>query len=153
MPYIDAGGQPVSPTTENALKFELFIFDVLPLAERWLVVETPREEEFAPLKNATGADSPGDGEAGDLATWPAGWLEQAGVKVPRDADGNATVPLEISPLFALDADGAGGTGLARASGRSADVFRVGWSSALAARPTATANGGSRANPLTLPTGT
>ena len=37
VPHLDAAGQPVSPTTENALKFELFVFDALPLAERWLV--------------------------------------------------------------------------------------------------------------------
>jgi UDP-N-acetylglucosamine/UDP-N-acetylgalactosamine diphosphorylase len=32
------------------------------------------------------------------------WLEAAGVRVPRNADGNVTVPLEVSPRFALDAD-------------------------------------------------
>ena len=32
---VDPGQEP------NALKFELFIFDALPLAERWLAVETP----------------------------------------------------------------------------------------------------------------
>ncbi len=30
----------IEPDKENALKFERFIFDVLPLAERWTVVET-----------------------------------------------------------------------------------------------------------------
>jgi len=51
-------GAVVEPTTENALKFELFIFDALPLAERTLAVSTDRCDEFAPLKNATGPDSP-----------------------------------------------------------------------------------------------
>jgi UDP-N-acetylglucosamine/UDP-N-acetylgalactosamine diphosphorylase len=73
------------------------------MAERWTVVETPRHEEFAPLKNATGADSPQTVKQAisDLA---ASWLGQAGVKVPRDAAGGAAVPLEVSPLYALDAD-------------------------------------------------
>jgi UDP-N-acetylglucosamine/UDP-N-acetylgalactosamine diphosphorylase len=31
------------------------------------------------------------------------WLEQAGVVVPRQVNGDTPVPLEISPLFALDA--------------------------------------------------
>jgi len=31
----------------------------LPLADRWLAVATSRREEFSPLKNATGPDSPG----------------------------------------------------------------------------------------------
>ena len=53
-----ATGTAIEPTTENALKFELFIFDALPLAERTLAVSTERRDEFAPLKNATGQDSP-----------------------------------------------------------------------------------------------
>jgi UDP-N-acetylglucosamine/UDP-N-acetylgalactosamine diphosphorylase len=101
VPCIDAEGRPVRPEKENALKFEKFIFDVLPLAERWTVVETSRREEFAPLKNATGPDSePTVRQAvSDLA---ADWLQRVGVRVPRRSDGSSAVPLEISPLFALD---------------------------------------------------
>ena len=58
VPYVDERGQRIDPAKENALKFERFIFDVLPLAERWTVLATPREEEFAPVKNAEGVDSP-----------------------------------------------------------------------------------------------
>jgi UDP-N-acetylglucosamine/UDP-N-acetylgalactosamine diphosphorylase len=79
----------------------MFIFDVLPLAERWTVVETERAEEFVPLKNATGPDSP-DAVRQALSNLAAGWLEKAGVCVPRQSNGDVTVPLEISPLFALD---------------------------------------------------
>jgi len=103
VPYLDDNGQLVQPERENALKFELFIFDVLPLAERWLVVETSREEEFAPLKNATGADSP-EAVARAMSNLAADWLTKTGVTVPRWPDGNAAVALEISPLLALDAD-------------------------------------------------
>ncbi len=46
------------PAEPNALKFERFIFDVLPRATRWVLLEAAREDEFAPLKNAEGADSP-----------------------------------------------------------------------------------------------
>jgi UDP-N-acetylglucosamine/UDP-N-acetylgalactosamine diphosphorylase len=103
VPHVDAAGRPVQPATENALKFERFIFDVLPLAERWAVVEASRAEEFAPLKNAEGADSPAAVKQAisDLA---ASWLESAGVKVPRRPDRTAAVALEVSPLFALDAE-------------------------------------------------
>jgi UDP-N-acetylglucosamine/UDP-N-acetylgalactosamine diphosphorylase len=102
VPCLDAAGNPVEPSKENALKFEMFIFDVLPLAQRWTVVETSRREEFHPLKNATGPDSPATvGQAiSDLA---ADWLTQAGVAVPRNADGSLMHPLEISALYALDA--------------------------------------------------
>jgi UDP-N-acetylglucosamine/UDP-N-acetylgalactosamine diphosphorylase len=101
VPYIDEAGKVVEPAKENALKFEKFIFDVLPLAERWAVVETSRREEFEPLKNATGPDSP-ETVRRALGRLAADWLEAAGVRVPRDAHGEPVVPLEVSPLFALD---------------------------------------------------
>jgi UDP-N-acetylglucosamine/UDP-N-acetylgalactosamine diphosphorylase len=102
VPCLDTNGVLTEPAKENALKFEMFIFDVLPLADRWTVVETSRPEEFVPLKNATGPDSPGmvRQAINDLA---AAWLEKAGVAVPRRPDGAAAVPLEVSPLYALDA--------------------------------------------------
>jgi UDP-N-acetylglucosamine/UDP-N-acetylgalactosamine diphosphorylase len=103
VPYLDAAGRTVKPERENALKFERFIFDVLPLAERWTAVETTRREEFQPLKNASGTDSP-QAVAQAISDLAGDWLEQAGVKVPRTPGGHAAVPLEISPLFALDAE-------------------------------------------------
>lgn len=89
------------PQKENALKFERFIFDALPLADRWLVQEALRAEEFSPVKNKDGVDSPETARR-DMINLAARWLEDAGVKVPRDAEGNAVVPIEISPRFALD---------------------------------------------------
>jgi UDP-N-acetylglucosamine/UDP-N-acetylgalactosamine diphosphorylase len=97
VPHLDESGKLIEPAKENALKFEMFIFDVLPLADRWTVVETSAREEFVPLKNATGADSPPVAKKAisDLA---ADWLRRAGVRATEN------VPLEISPLFALDAE-------------------------------------------------
>ena len=60
-------------------------------------METPREEEFAPLKNATGADSPETVRAARLALH-ARWLEA------RRSPTRTAIPVEVSPLFALDAD-------------------------------------------------
>jgi UDP-N-acetylglucosamine/UDP-N-acetylgalactosamine diphosphorylase len=95
--YDPQSGTTIDPADEpNALKFERFIFDALPLAERWLAVETPRTEEFAPLKNATGSDSPETVRAAQLALHAA-WLERAGIATGGHA-------VEISPLFALDAE-------------------------------------------------
>jgi hypothetical protein len=37
-------------------------------------------------------------------TDPSGWLNRAGVEIARRPDQSAAVPLEISPLFALDAE-------------------------------------------------
>ncbi|MBA4066979.1 MAG: UDP-N-acetylhexosamine pyrophosphorylase [Isosphaera sp.] len=86
----------VAPTTPNALKFERFVFDALPLADRWLAVEARRAEEFAPLKNASGADSAETVRAA-LVAEHARWLAAAGVRTGGH-------PVEVSPLFALDAD-------------------------------------------------
>src|SRR5439155_1922150 len=103
VPYLDEAGNLVKPEKENALKFEMFIFDVLPLAERWTVVETSRREEFCPLKNADGADSPPVVRQA-ISELAADWLAKAGVSVPRRPDGTAAVLLEISPSYAMDAD-------------------------------------------------
>jgi UDP-N-acetylglucosamine/UDP-N-acetylgalactosamine diphosphorylase len=98
VPYWDpTSGRVVTPDKENALKFERFVFDVLPLAERWAVVATSRREEFAPLKNATGADSP-ESVRSALVALAADWLRQAGADV---AEGTV---VEISPRFGLDPD-------------------------------------------------
>jgi UDP-N-acetylglucosamine/UDP-N-acetylgalactosamine diphosphorylase len=88
-------GSLCTPRAEpNGLKFERFIFDALPLAERWLAMETSRAEEFAPLKNATGTDSPVTVRAAQIALHTR-WLERAGIPT-------AGHPVEVSPLFALD---------------------------------------------------
>jgi UDP-N-acetylglucosamine/UDP-N-acetylgalactosamine diphosphorylase len=50
----DEGKTPEEP---NAWKFEEFIFDVLPLAEKCEALLYPRETAFAPLKNLKGEDS------------------------------------------------------------------------------------------------
>jgi UDP-N-acetylglucosamine/UDP-N-acetylgalactosamine diphosphorylase len=103
VPYLDEAGRLVQPEKENALKFEMFIFDVLPLAERWTVVETTYQHEFAPLKNATGRDSPETVNRA-LIHLAAEWLERHGVQVPRRPNGEPEFPLEISPLLALEAE-------------------------------------------------
>jgi UDP-N-acetylglucosamine/UDP-N-acetylgalactosamine diphosphorylase len=91
-----------APATENALKFERFIFDVLPLAERWTVTATTRPEEFEPLKNAEGAESPATVRQA-IIEQAGRWLEAAGATVPRNAEGKVTTALEISQLVALEA--------------------------------------------------
>ena len=99
MPYVDpASGQRVEPTQPNAIKFERFIFDLLPSAQRAIVVEVDWEREFAPVKNAPGdkTDTP-EVTQKRMSDLYREWLEQAGARV---AEG---VPLEISPLFAQDA--------------------------------------------------
>jgi UDP-N-acetylglucosamine/UDP-N-acetylgalactosamine diphosphorylase len=78
------------------VKFETFVFDALPRARRTVVVEASRAEEFSPVKNATGVDSPETTQA-DLLRLFRGWIEAAGFEV-----GAEDAVLEISPLFAQD---------------------------------------------------
>ena len=103
VPYVDAAGARVEPDEPNAIKFETFIFDALPLAERTLTLEVDRAEQFSPIKNAEGEDSPATARR-DLTRLAARWLEHAGVRVPRDAAGEPAYPIEIDPRLALDAE-------------------------------------------------
>jgi UDP-N-acetylglucosamine/UDP-N-acetylgalactosamine diphosphorylase len=101
VPFVDENGEIIKPTEPNAVKLEQFIFDALPLAQRFTVVETDRVAEFEPLKNAVGPDSPATVHQ-RMSDQFGSWLEQAGVSVPRRTDGSVPFGIEISPLFALD---------------------------------------------------
>ena len=104
VPYYDhAHDTVITPTEVNALKFELFVFDALPLADKWLAVNADRADEFGPLKNASGADSPDTCRQLQMNRFGR-WLTAAGATVPTDAAGNVTVPVEVRPTFALDAE-------------------------------------------------
>jgi len=104
VPYIDLeSGKRVEPAAANAVKLETFVFDAIPLCRASIVMETDRVEEFAPIKNADGADSPATCAA--LQTERAArWLAAAGVAVPRRADGAPDCTIEISPLTAMYAE-------------------------------------------------
>ena len=56
--YIDKNGNKVVPDGPNAYKFEAFLFDAFGELDDMAILRVKREEEFAPVKNATGTDSP-----------------------------------------------------------------------------------------------
>ena len=56
--YLDEKGQVVKPEKPNAYKFESFIFDAFEQLDDIAILRVKREEEFAPIKNAEGKDSP-----------------------------------------------------------------------------------------------
>jgi len=56
--YIDENGNLVVPEAPNAYKFESFIFDAFDMLDDMAILRVKREEEFAPVKNAEGNDSP-----------------------------------------------------------------------------------------------
>ena len=97
VPFFD-GKTVVKPADKNAVKFETFIFDAIPFASASVNFEVKREDEFAPVKNATGEDS-ADSCRRLMSDYFGKWLTAMGVTVP------ANKPfIEIGPLYSLDAD-------------------------------------------------
>jgi UDP-N-acetylglucosamine/UDP-N-acetylgalactosamine diphosphorylase len=99
VPHIANDGTRVEPTAPNAIKMETFVFDAIPMARSSVVLETERAEEFAPIKNANGDDSPATSNAAQSVR-AARWLEAAGWAIPRSADGSPECTIELSPLAA-----------------------------------------------------
>jgi UDP-N-acetylglucosamine/UDP-N-acetylgalactosamine diphosphorylase len=95
--FVDAAGRRVDPAAPNAIKFERFIFDLLPHAERSIVVEIDPAEGFAAVKNAAEAatETIGTAQAAMIAQHKR-WLEACGATV------SSGVAVEIHPLFAVD---------------------------------------------------
>ena len=65
-------------------KFETFVFDAIPLAKRTSCLEVTREEEFSPVKNKEGIDSPETARMA-MANLHRQWLEEAGAELAPDA--------------------------------------------------------------------
>ena len=96
VPHIDDNGQTVVPREPNAIKFERFIFDLMPSAENAVVVEVDIPNNYGPLKNAPGSasDSPETVKT-QLSEMYRRWLSRAGIRVAHGA------AVEISPLCTL----------------------------------------------------
>ena len=92
---LDTRGNPVEPEQPNAIRFERFIFDLLPLARQALVVEADPAEAFAPVKNSDeeATDNPRTAKSAMMALHRR-WLRAAGADIADD------VPVEINPLWA-----------------------------------------------------
>lgn len=103
VPYVGKAGEVVSPEKPNALRFERFIFDLLPHAKNALVVEIDKNVGFAPVKNDNSAatDTPRTSREAIMALH-RGWLREAGAEVADET------PVEINPLWAMDAEQVAG---------------------------------------------
>jgi UDP-N-acetylglucosamine/UDP-N-acetylgalactosamine diphosphorylase len=98
VPHIDSSGTRVQPQEMNAIKFERFIFDLLPHANKALVCEVDPAEGFCAVKNSPPAASETVEHAQRaMISLHTKWLTSAGVQVTKD------IPVEINPLFAVDA--------------------------------------------------
>jgi UDP-N-acetylglucosamine/UDP-N-acetylgalactosamine diphosphorylase len=101
VPCVDERGNRVTPAKPNAVKLEMFIFDALPEAKNVLILEADRNEQFGPVKNAEGEDSPASCRH-LMIERAARWLNSAGIPVPHTADGQADCVIELSPKTYLD---------------------------------------------------
>jgi UDP-N-acetylglucosamine/UDP-N-acetylgalactosamine diphosphorylase len=101
IPHVDASGNAVSPSEPNGVKLETFVFDAIPMANGAMVLAADRVEEFAPVKNAEGSDSPATARAG-LQEKLAAWLSRADVEVPRNIDGSLNCTIELNERAILD---------------------------------------------------
>ena len=90
-----AYGSKAKPELPNAIKYEKFIFDLLPIARNPIVVEVDEETCFSPLKNhpREAKDTPKTVQE-HLTGLYKRWLSHIGVEVVEPAF------VEISPLFA-----------------------------------------------------
>jgi UDP-N-acetylglucosamine/UDP-N-acetylgalactosamine diphosphorylase len=80
----------------NGYKFEKFIFDVIPNAKTLINLAFDRTQEFSPVKNAEGNDSPATTKRDLQAKW-RGWMDAAGIAAPEG------MAVEIDPAYALNA--------------------------------------------------
>ena len=98
--HVDATGSLVNPDKPNAWKFELFMFDLFPMAGAMAGLLVNREEEFAPVKNKDGVDSPASARA-LLLDLHHKWALAAGIS----EDELRGKLVEISPLASYGGEG------------------------------------------------
>jgi UDP-N-acetylglucosamine/UDP-N-acetylgalactosamine diphosphorylase len=97
IPFADLkSGETVKPEKPNGIKLEQFVFDVFPMLslDKFACMEVRREDEFSPLKNAsgTGQDDPETSKA-SIMDQGKRWVQAAGATVIADGG------VELSPLF------------------------------------------------------
>ena len=101
IPHVNAAGKMIQPDSPNGVKFEMFVFDALPLAKNPVIIEAARADDFSPVKNAEGVDSPQSSKEDQLRMF-ARWLKAAGESIETDSSGLPAINFEISPRFAAD---------------------------------------------------
>jgi UDP-N-acetylglucosamine/UDP-N-acetylgalactosamine diphosphorylase len=83
IPHLGPDGATVAPAHANGYKLERFVFDLLPEARAVALVEASREDEYAPVKNAQGSESPETARRA-LDACARRWLVEAGWTLPAE---------------------------------------------------------------------
>ncbi len=89
IPCVGPDGVTVKPEKPNGFKFEKFIFDILPLAEKTAFLAFERDEEYAPVKDRAGSNTPERAQELMQRAWRKA-LAERGVTPPDE-------PLELDP--------------------------------------------------------
>ena len=102
--YIDSSGKRIEPSKPNAIKFERFIFDLMPAARNAIVVEVDPAKAFAPLKNASGAatDTPESVKAQIVALhreWLRAAARKSATRLWKSARGLRSMPRSCAARF------------------------------------------------------
>lgn len=100
--YVNKRGRLVRPTEPNSIRFETYMFDALRDARRAPIVSVEREEEFSPIRNTGGKNSPQTAQR-DLSHLYALWLKGACPETSPQNGKDIGRAVEISPLYAMDA--------------------------------------------------
>ena len=101
IPALNIDGEIVKPSEPNGIKFEMFVFDALPFSKNPVVIETRREDDFSPVKNAEGLDSPATCQADQLRQF-ARWANAHGAEIATDQTGLPGFTFEVAPSFGYD---------------------------------------------------
>jgi UDP-N-acetylglucosamine/UDP-N-acetylgalactosamine diphosphorylase len=110
IPTIDDRGAPLAPSEPNGVKLERFVFDALAAADTVCIVEASRDE-YGPVKNATGGDSPQTSRRA-LSDRYRRWVEAAGLAAPSAShwieidESRIGGPEDLRALGAAASDGA-----------------------------------------------
>ncbi|KAI6888192.1 UDP-N-acetylglucosamine pyrophosphorylase [Hortaea werneckii] len=98
-------GEQVKPDKPNGIKLEQFVFDCFPFLpmDKFACMEVKREDEFSPLKNASGSgeDCP-ETSRKDIMQQGRRFLEEAGATVTSEGE---DAGVEVSPLISYSGEG------------------------------------------------
>ena len=98
IPSIDESGNAQQPSEPNGYKLERFVFDALPASRATCVMEVDAKQEFSPIKNAEGGESPASARR-DLDSQYRLWIEAAGLPCPEP---NRSIEIDHSYIDNLD---------------------------------------------------
>lgn len=107
IPFTDIKtGQQEKPEKPNGIKLEQFVFDVFPFVpmERFGCLEVARQDEFSPLKNASGEDS-AESSCKHMLEQGARWVKVAGGRSVDDGIEQDKQGVEVSPLVSYSGEG------------------------------------------------